>query len=170
MCEDQAWASVAVDDPEKLILQRVHADLLEGVHICGMKRVTNAVVKEIQVSKRPGVQETQYAIETQGISLVCTAVCHAIDMTKISLNDVHEAYEVFGIETAAQVLFHEIETTISFDGTYVDHRHIMQIVDTMTFRGFVMPLSRHGINRVDQGPLMRSSFEETVDIMYNAAM
>ena len=170
MCEDQAWASVAVDDPEKLILQRVHADLLEGVHICGMKRVTNAVVKEIQVSKRPGVQETQYAIETQGISLVCTAVCHAIDMTKISLNDVHEAYEVFGIETAAQVLFHEIETTISFDGTYVDHRHIMQIVDTMTFRGFVMPLSRHGINRVDQGPLMRSSFEETVDIMYDAAM
>ena len=33
-----------------------------------------------------------------------------------------------------------------------------------------MPLSRHGINRMDTGPLLRCSFEETPDILCDAAM
>ena len=32
-----------------------------------------------------------------------------------------------------------------------------------------MPLSRHGINRMDTGPLLRCSFEETPDILCDAA-
>ncbi len=43
------------------------------------------------------------------------------------------------------------------------------LVDAMTFRGHLMAITRHGINRVDTGPLMRSSFEETVEILMQAA-
>lgn len=160
----------AVDDPEKILLQRIHSDILDDMHICGMKKITGASVREIEMSVAPSVVETRYLIETHGISVFCATFCNSVDINELVINDVSEAYDIFGIEAAAAVLFREIETTISFDGTYVDKRHIMQIVDTMTFRGFVMPLSRHGINRVDQGPMMRSSFEETVDIMYDAAM
>ena len=60
-------------------------------------------------------------------------------------------------------------STISYDGTYVDPRHIMMIVNTMTRGGYIMPLSRHGINRMDTGPLIRCSFEETPDILCEAA-
>jgi hypothetical protein len=43
------------------------------------------------------------------------------------------------------------------------------LVDSMTFRGHLMAVTRHGINRVDTGPLMRCSFEETVEILVQAA-
>ena len=66
-------------------------------------------------------------------------------------------------------MFHELTVTISFDGTYVDPRHIMMIVNTMTRGGYIMPLSRHGINRMGTGPLLRCSFEETPDILCDAA-
>ena len=45
----------------------------------------------------------------------------------------------------------------------------MMIVNTMTRGGYIMPLSRHGINRMDTGPLIRCSFEETPDILCEAA-
>jgi hypothetical protein len=40
----------------------------------------------------------------------------------------------------------------------------------MTFRGNLIPINRHGINRVkDVSVLRKATFEETVDILYNAA-
>ena len=51
----------------------------------------------------------------------------------------------------------------------VNYRHLAMLVDTMTFRGHLMAVTRHGINRVDTGPLMRCSFEETVEILMQAA-
>ena len=32
-----------------------------------------------------------------------------------------------------------------------------------------MAITRHGINRTDSGPLMRCSFEETVEILFEAS-
>lgn len=51
---------------------------------------------------------------------------------------------------------------ISFDGSYVNYRHLALLCDTMTCRGHLMAITRHGINRQDTGPLMKCSFEETV--------
>ena len=39
----------------------------------------------------------------------------------------------------------------------------------MTQRGILTSITRHGINRVDTGPLRKCSFEETVEILYEAA-
>ena len=39
----------------------------------------------------------------------------------------------------------------------------------MTSRGYLMAITRHGINRQNTGPLLRASFEETVDILMEAA-
>ena len=77
---------------------------------------------------------------------------------------------MFGLEACAATLFREIRFTITYDGTYVDDRHIGAITNTMTFRGDLMSFTRHGINRVDQGPILKSSFEESVDNMSEAAM
>merc|ERR1719498_1820907 len=40
----------------------------------------------------------------------------------------------------------------------------------MTFSGHLMAVSRHGINRGEAGPMLRASFEETVEVLMNAAM
>lgn len=44
------------------------------------------------------------------------------------------------------------------------------LVDSMTSRGHFMAITRHGINRSEAGPLAQASFEETVDILFRAAM
>ena len=44
------------------------------------------------------------------------------------------------------------------------------LVDSMTSRGHFMAITRHGINRSEAGPLAQASFEETVDILFRAAV
>lgn len=50
---------------------------------------------------------------------------------------------------------------ISFDGSYVNYRHLALLCDVMTAKGHLMAITRHGINRQEVGALMRCSFEET---------
>lgn len=167
---EAALATVGpVLDREKVLIHRVHAEVMDKSRVCGLPGVTAAAVRDVEVPLSPSEAETRHVVETHGIALGGAACCGAVDVENATVNDVCEAYALLGVEAAVGVLFDEIETTISFDGTYVDKRHIMQVVDTMTRRGYVMALSRHGINKLEHGPLMRSSFEETVDVMYDAA-
>lgn len=64
----------------------------------------------------------------------------------------------------------ELRNVICFDGSYVNYRHLACLVDVMTMQGHLMAIDRHGINRVESGPLLRCSFEETVDMFNDAAM
>jgi hypothetical protein len=49
-------------------------------------------------------------------------------------------------------------------------RHLAALCDSMTARGHFMAITRHGINRGDNGPLAQCSFEETVDILFRRAL
>lgn len=60
---------------------------------------------------------------------------------------------------------------LSSYGIYVNYRHVATLVDVMTHRGKLTSITRHGINRVESsGPLRKCSFEETVEILLEAAM
>lgn len=54
-------------------------------------------------------------------------------------------------------------------GIYVNYRHLATLVDVMTQRGILTSITRHGINRVNTGPLRKCSFEETTEILLEAA-
>jgi len=84
-------------------------------------------------------------------------------------NCVHEIHLLLGLEAAVKVLFNEIRTVLSFDGTYVNDRHIMLLVNIMTYRGVLMPVNRFGLNRLPKGPLNKCTFEETVEVLSEAA-
>jgi hypothetical protein len=53
---------------------------------------------------------------------------------------------------------------------YVNFRHISLLVDTMTNKGYMLSIDRHGINRVDIGPLAKCSFEEVTDMLVKAGI
>ena len=98
-------------------------------------------------------------------------MCHEdVDHTRTMSNHLVEVIEVLGIEAVRGALLTELRNVISFDGSYVNYRHMAILCDVMTYRGHLMSITRHGINRNDTGPLMRCSFEETVDILMEAAM
>lgn len=112
--------------PEKLLLDRLAECVIHETHICGMKKITNAYVRSISEPIAPGCREDRYIIETNGICLSHVALCDAIDMRRLRLNDIDEVYNAFGAEATVSILFEQLETTISFDGTYVEPRHILQ--------------------------------------------
>lgn len=92
-----------------------------------------------------------------------------VDFVHTTSNVITEMFDVLGIEAARASLLKEVRAVIEFDGAYVNYRHLAMLCDVMTFRGHIMSITRHGINRNDTGPLMRSSFEETVEILVEAA-
>ncbi len=69
---------------------------------------------------------------------------------------------MLGVEAVRKALEKEMNHVISFDGSYVNYRHLALLCDVMTCRGHLMAVTRHGINRQEVGCLMRCSFEETV--------
>lgn len=74
-----------------------------------------------------------------------------------------------GIEAGRKAIEKELYNVISFDGSYVNYRHLSLLCDVMTSKGNFMAITRHGINRQEVGCLMRCSFEETVDVLLDAA-
>ena len=77
---------------------------------------------------------------------------------------------MLGIEAARNLLIEELLTVVQFDGSYINLRHAELLADVMVHRGYLMAITRHGINRQGTGVLMRCSFEETVDILVEAAV
>jgi len=52
----------------------------------------------------------------------------------------------------------------------MNYRHLSLLIDTMTYRGSLMSIDRHGINRNSSSALSKSSFEESVDMLINASI
>lgn len=77
--------------------------------------------------------------------------------------------KVLGIEAVRKSVEKEMNAVLQFYGLYVNYRHLALLCDVMTAKGHLMAITRHGINRQDTGALMRCSFEETVDVLMDAA-
>lgn len=161
-------------EQELVLCHRAINVLLDTMVVSGHPEVTYA---HAHVSTRaewatsssdPGPEE--HVVEVQGRVLADLACMEGVDWTHCVPNDVWETLELLGVEACAHMLFDQLRAVIAFDGTYIDDRHLMLVVDTMLRRGTLMPLNRHGINRVDTSPLMRCSFEETIDVLCDAAI
>ena len=150
---------------EGLLCHRVISVMLDTIAISGHIHISAAHT----ATEEDAEGNTVHVVDTQGCALIDLSAADCVDWYNTTSNDVNEVHAALGIEAATFVIYSELMATISFDGTYVDPRHIMMIVNTMTRGGYIMPLSRHGINRMDTGPLLRCSFEETPDILCDAA-
>ncbi|KAI8822770.1 hypothetical protein BJ741DRAFT_635196 [Chytriomyces cf. hyalinus JEL632] len=112
----------------------------------------------------------EYIIETEGINLRGVMKVKDVDASRVYCNDPHEMLSVFGIEIARESLLNEIRGVIEDAGSAINYRHLVLLVEVMTHRGGIMSITRHGINRTDAGPLMKCTFEQTVDILLDAAV
>jgi len=93
-----------------------------------------------------------------------------VDFSRVQSNDIVEILNVLGIEATRKALLFHVRMVISFDGSYVNYRHLGTLCDVMTQRGHLMAITRHGVNRTNLGPLMKCSFEETVEILMDSAI
>mmetsp|Transcript_26273 Transcript_26273/g.86336 ORF Transcript_26273/g.86336 Transcript_26273/m.86336 type:complete len:1474 (-) Transcript_26273:1121-5542(-) len=112
----------------------------------------------------------EFVLETEGVDLRFVMNYNGIDYSRCTTNDLLESLKVLGIEATRKILIQELRNLISFDGSYVNYRHLCTLVDLITFRGSLMSINRHGINKCNSGPIAKSTFEETVDIFYESAV
>ncbi|KAL5997271.1 DNA-directed RNA polymerase II subunit rpb1 [Asimina triloba] len=159
---------------DDVFLKKIESNMLTEMALRGIPDINKVFIKSGKINKfdknegfRP---ETEWMLDTEGVNLLAV-MCHEdVDATRTTSNHLIEVIEVLGIEAVRRSLLDELRVVISFDGSYVNYRHLAILCDTMTYRGHLMAITRHGINRNDTGPMMRCSFEETVDILLDAAM
>lgn len=156
-------------------------DLLSKVHLLGIPGVQKALLKrtpQFSVESDGAIKSSRvWMIDTEGTALrrIFVGVLdkqneNIVDFTKTSSNKVPEVTAVLGIEAGRRKLLQELREAYMAYGLNINYRHYSILVDTMCQRGYMMAISRSGINRSTMcGPLMRCSFEETVKVLMSAA-
>jgi DNA-directed RNA polymerase beta' subunit len=157
-------------------LKALEYNIMEKIIISGidkMKKISISQKKEKVLNDdeafRTFVDKEEYILETDGTNLSQVLANNYVNRHKTISNDITEIHEIFGIEAARQALYNEIDDILN-STTSVNHRHIALLVDTMTCKGYLLSIDRHGINRSDIGPLAKCSFEETSDILIKAGV
>jgi DNA-directed RNA polymerase II subunit RPB1 len=150
--------------------QELGAKACRDCIIGGVPGVTSAITRCDAIATLHGPMQPVLALDTDGTNLRAALGLPELRAELCTTNDVADVLAVLGIEAASTMLFQELTNTLQFDGCYINERHVMLLVDLMTSLGQLLPISRHGLNRkLDNGPIARSSFEETVDVLYDAA-
>ncbi|KAL5409897.1 hypothetical protein PMIN06_008091 [Paraphaeosphaeria minitans] len=167
------------EDRDERWMRKLAVHLLDDVTLRGVKGVERAFIRTEQkvfeqedeslILKKDDERCMEWVLDTTGIALAEVLSVEGVDATCSYSNSFIEVLGVLGIEAARAGLLKELSNVLEFDGSYVNHRHMAILVDIMTQRGLLMAITRHGINRGDTGALMRCSFEETVEILLEAA-
>lgn len=129
-------------------------------HLKGFKNIKKAFLVE---------ENGKFIIQTEGVNLKELLSYDKIRTNTLKSNNIIEICEVLGIEAARCAVLEELKSVIENEG-YVNSRHLGLLSDVMTNKGILTGITRHGVNRGNKSALVRCSFEETVDILLEAAM
>lgn len=160
---------------EDIFLRQLENTMLNSISLRGVPGIERVFLLEhekVVITEEGSIearQEKEWVLETDGVNLKAVMCIDGVDYKRTYSNSCVEVFNVLGIEAARVAIMKELRGVIEFDGSYVNYRHLALLCDLMTHRGTLMAITRHGINRADTGALMRSSFEETVEILMEAA-
>ena len=158
------------------LLTSLEEDISINCYLRGLQNIDKITMREIKTSriKKGGVIESkkEIVLDTSGTNLkdIFMVSEDIINHNKTLSNDIHETYNLLGVEAARELLKREINGVLEFSGIYVNIRHISLLVDSMTMKGGLISMDRHGINKTDAGTLSKVSFEEPHDHFVKASM
>jgi hypothetical protein len=139
-----------------------HESLWETVLISGELNI-----RETSVEKMPFRDE--FYIQAVGTNITGLCNYEEINEYKTLLDQVQITSDLLGIEAARSVLYTEISEVLANAGV-VDPRHILLLVDTMTFHGDVTGTTRHSMAKSDLGFIEKSCFESGDKFLLHAAV
>jgi len=161
------------DDDE--FLRRIESNMLSEMSLRGIPGIRKVFMKEVDkkdtfdTNTGAYVGAKEWVLETDGSNLLAALSFREVDQHRTISNDIVEIIQVLGIEAVRLSILRELRNVISFYGVYVNYRHLAILSDVMTYRGHLTAITRHGVNRAETGALMRCSFEETAEILFEAA-
>lgn len=140
------------------IIRDVAVPFIGNIHISGLEGIKEANVRE-------DIKTKEWYIDTEGTNLAGVLALPNIDTTRTFCDNMWDIYYTFGIECCRTFIYEEFTKVISFDGTYINPRHITLLIDAMTYTGIPTKVQRDGIDR-DVGPVAKLLFEKVVDNMF----
>jgi len=163
------------EDRDFKFLRSIESNMLKEMTLAGILGVKKVFMREETIArynedKGGFARSKEWVLDTDGVNMEEVMLIPEVDFPRLQSNDIVEILNVMGIEATRKALLIHIRMVISFDGSYVNYRHLGTMCDVMTNRGHMMAITRHGINRTNMGPLMKCSFEETVEILMDAAI
>ncbi|MBI4151687.1 DNA-directed RNA polymerase subunit A'' [Candidatus Woesearchaeota archaeon] len=118
----------------------------------------------------PVKRDEEYIVLTSGTNLKDVLDLPEVDGTRTFSNDVHETFEVLGVEAARQLVINEVFKVIEEQGLNIDIRHIMLVADIMCVSGTMKGITRYGVVSEKASVLARASFETPIKHIINAAL
>lgn len=161
-CEISARAKNIYIKPKKenvKNLRKIKIKLLK-LHTQGVKSIDNVVVIK---------EDEDWIIQTTGTNLKKILRIEGVDVARTKTNDIHQVYDVLGVEAARNVILQEAKDTLDEQGLDVDIRHLMLLADMMTFDGTIKDIGRYGVSGKKASVLARANFEETKKHIVNAS-
>ncbi len=140
-------------------LRKIRQKLLK-LHVKGVKGVDNVVVVK---------EGDDWIIQTAGTNLKKVLKMPEVEIGRTTTNDLHQVYEVMGIEAARSVIMRESKETLDEQGLDVNVRHLMLLADMMTFSGNIKAIGRYGVSGKKSSVLAKANFEETKKHLINAS-
>jgi len=137
--------------------------LSETVQISGVQNIKETFIRKV------GGENGEWVIDTEGTNWKEVSAIPFVDRKRTVTNDINEIFQNFGIEATRNAIISEIYTVLNNFSCTINSRHLTLLADVMCLNGKMMGITRHGINRIDTGPLIKASFEETKEIITDAA-
>lgn len=100
--------------------------------------------------------DSMYYAETEGVNLLTVLGWSLVDSTRTHSNDPQQIKEVLGIEAARYSICDEIQTIIK-EASEISNRHLLLLVDYMTYMGTITPISIIGSSSKEEGTLLAAS-------------
>ncbi|MBI2103100.1 DNA-directed RNA polymerase subunit A'' [Candidatus Woesearchaeota archaeon] len=147
--------------PEELKAIYNLKEKIRAVKVRGLKGI-----KQVLPVKR----DEEYIVLTSGTNLKDVLDLPEVDGSRTFSNDVHETFEVLGVEAARQLIINEVFKVIEEQGLNIDIRHIMLVADIMCVSGTMKGITRYGVVSEKASVLARASFETPIKHIINAAL
>jgi len=132
------------------IIRDIVIPFVSSIKITGVDGVIDAYIR---------CDEEGAVIDTKGVNYLEILKLPFVDTYNTTCNDIRSIESILGIEAARNMLYIQLNNVITFNGNYINPRHINLLADAMTTKGELTAANRNGISR-KEGPISKALFEE----------
>lgn len=143
------------DNIDFFLCRDVALDFIKNLPVRGINGIEKSYPVEDSITK-------EWKMDTKGVNFLETLATPGIEPYNTTCDDMWSIFEVLGVEATRNFLVEEFTRVISFDGTYINPRHIELLVDSMLKSGSITAVRRDGISR-NVGPISKIMFEQAID-------
>jgi hypothetical protein len=150
--------------------QQLHVHILRKAcanqaHTVDWATAGRAEFTELDPATDTLVTRERWVVQASGSSLASMSRIRELDWSQAHVNDITMAASVLGLEAANALMYEQLVSVMTNDGSYIDTRHLQLLADGVMHSGEIMPVRRHGVLRKKTGWAHRASFEEIMNVL-----